>query len=282
MTSDSGAAAPPPVTGESRQKQEALSKETPLRILILDIETSPHNVHTWGLWNQNIGINQIIEAGSVLCFAAKWYGEKKVFFHSVKKDGMEGMLKAAAELLDEADVVVGYNSKKFDIPWLQGMFLVHGIDQPSPFKQIDLLTTAKTKFKLASNKLSYVAKILGLPAKKDTGGHELWIDCMAGDEKAWNKMRAYNVHDVRLTEMVYDKFKGFIRAHPNHGLYTHTPSETLVCINCGSERVHTKAVHYTAVNKYQRYRCYDCGKWMRGTASLLTKEERQGLLRDAE
>ncbi len=251
-----------------------------MKILILDIETAPHNVHVWGLFQQNVGLPQLIKPGSILCIAAKWYGDEKVHFYSIKKDGMEGMLKGVHQLLDEADVVVGYNSKRFDIPWIQGQFLEYGITPPSPFKQVDLYETAKRQFKLASNKLDYVARLLKLPLKLNTGGHSLWVDCMAGDEKAWRKMKAYNKHDVLLTEMVYEKFGTYIRSHPNHALYL-TATEPTVCVNCGSTHIHTKAIHYTSLNKYQRYRCADCGKWMRGRSSLLTKEERLRMLVEA-
>ena len=48
-----------------------------MKILILDIETSPHTGFHWGLFQQNISIGQLIESSTVLCWAAKWLGEKK-------------------------------------------------------------------------------------------------------------------------------------------------------------------------------------------------------------
>jgi len=57
------------------------------RILVLDIETSPNLAWVWGMWDQNVGINQLVESQTVLCFAARWLGEKKVHFHSVHQDG---------------------------------------------------------------------------------------------------------------------------------------------------------------------------------------------------
>lgn len=56
---------------------------SPLRLLMLDIETSPNLAAVWGLFNVNIGINQIIKPGGTLCWAAKWYGEKEIMFSSV-------------------------------------------------------------------------------------------------------------------------------------------------------------------------------------------------------
>jgi len=48
-----------------------------MKILMLDIETTPMQVYTWGLWDQNIGINQIIKPTEMLCFGAKWQGKKE-------------------------------------------------------------------------------------------------------------------------------------------------------------------------------------------------------------
>ena len=37
------------------------------RILLLDIETAPHRVFAWGLWGQDIYLDQIEEPGYTLC-----------------------------------------------------------------------------------------------------------------------------------------------------------------------------------------------------------------------
>ena len=51
-----------------------------MKILILDIETSPHTGFHWGLFQQNISIGQLIESSTVLCWAAKWLGKRKYTF----------------------------------------------------------------------------------------------------------------------------------------------------------------------------------------------------------
>ncbi len=56
-----------------------------MKILLLDIETSPNLAYVWGLFKQNVAINQIKESGSVLCWAAKWYGSRDVMFDSAHK-----------------------------------------------------------------------------------------------------------------------------------------------------------------------------------------------------
>ena len=234
-----------------------------MKILLLDIETAPNLVHVWGLWGQNIGTNQIQAAGYVLCWAAKWLGQPEIMFSSVR-DGKKRMLRRIHKLLDEADAVIHYNGTKFDVPTLNKEFVSHFMKPPAPYKEIDLLKTAKKRFRFPSNKLDYIAQALGLGAKIRHEGHELWTGCMAGEEKAWTKMEQYNTHDVVLLESVYHTLLPWIPDHANVSVY----EDGLVCPNCGSERYQRRGHHYTKAGKYQRYQCTGCGNWFRGGKSL--------------
>jgi DNA polymerase elongation subunit (family B)/predicted RNA-binding Zn-ribbon protein involved in translation (DUF1610 family) len=245
------------------------------RILLLDIETAPNRVYTWGLWNQNVGINQIEEAGYTLSWAAKWYGEKEVMFASTYHHGDAMMLTRIHDLLNEADVVVHFNGKKFDIPVLNKEFIQAGLAPPSPYDQVDIYQIVKSTFKFASNKLDYVAQALGLGTKVQTKGMELWTGCMAGDEDSWRTMRRYNIQDVRLLEKLYDKVKGWIRSHPNLALYVED-ADSPTCPNCGSHKVKSNGIRRTRVQKYRRYHCEDCGAWSRGR--LRTEKPGEGVL----
>ncbi len=53
-----------------------------MKILTIDIETSPNLAHVWGLWNQNVGLPQLLEPTQMISFAAKWYETKSVQFYS--------------------------------------------------------------------------------------------------------------------------------------------------------------------------------------------------------
>ena len=59
-----------------------------IRILTIDIETKPMTVYSWGLFNQFHSIDQIVDHGGLLCFAAKWMGDKEVLFYSEWDDGL--------------------------------------------------------------------------------------------------------------------------------------------------------------------------------------------------
>ena len=55
------------------------------KILLLDIEMAPNVAHVWGIWDQNIGLNQLRESSYVMCYAAKWLGDKKMIFDLVNE-----------------------------------------------------------------------------------------------------------------------------------------------------------------------------------------------------
>jgi uncharacterized protein YprB with RNaseH-like and TPR domain len=175
-----------------------------MKTLYLDIETTPIKAYVWGLWDQNVSIDQIIEPTEMLCFGARWGGSKKVIFRSVHHDGKQAMLEELHKLMDEADVLVGWNSAAFDHKHINREFLENGMIPPSPVKDLDLMSIVKANFQFPSNKLDYVAQALGVGAKVKHSGFKLWIDCMAGDSKAWAEMKKYQIQDVNLLIDLYD------------------------------------------------------------------------------
>lgn len=239
------------------------------KILLLDIETSPNTAHVWGIWQQNIAINQLLESSQILCFAAKWLGEKDIVFKSIKNSSYKAMLKSIWKLLDEADAVVHYNGSRFDIPSLNKAFLLEGMFPPSPVIEMDLLKVARNRFRFVSNKLDYIAQSLGLGKKEKHEGHELWIKCMAKDPVAWQTMEKYNKQDVVLLEKVYHKFLPWIRTGINLSMYSRTGQ---CCPNCGSTSFQSKGYRTTRTTKYQRFVCNDCGTNFRNTKSVKDKD----------
>lgn len=240
-----------------------------MKILLLDIETAPNLVHVWGLWQQNVGLPQIIASGYVMCWSAKWLGEDDVFFDSLHHNKAKSMLKGIHSLLDKADAVVHYNGTKFDIPTLNKEFLLHGMPPPAPYKQIDLLRVARSQFRFPSNKLDYVAQALKVGSKIKHAGHELWIRCINGEGKAWEEMEEYNRNDVVLLEQVYYKLVPWIKHHPNHNLYS---DKELICPTCGGSHYHRRGLAHTSTCTYQRYQCSECHSWFRARTNLTKKE----------
>lgn len=236
-----------------------------MKLLTIDIETSPNVAHVWGLWQQNVSLNQLRESGQVICWAAKWYGKKGVEFRSDFHDGHEAQIQRAWELMSEADALIHFNGNSFDVPWLEAEFVTAGLEPPAPHVNIDLLRVVKKRFRFPSNKLQYVSTRLGLPGKVQHSGHDLWVRCLQGDEKAWNTMRRYNKQDVVLTEQLFDTLRPWITGLPNPALYGED-GEPEAC-GCGNTQLQQRGYAYTTVSRYLRYQCVGdngCGRWLRG------------------
>jgi hypothetical protein len=242
-----------------------------VKILFLDLETSPITAHTWGLWQQNISIKQIVESTEVICFGARWNNSKKVIFKSVHHDGKAEMLKELHALMDDADAIVGWNSKSFDHKHIRREFLEAGMMPPSPAKDIDLMLEVKRNFKFPSNKLDYVAQRLEVGAKVEHTGFDLWLGCMAGDEKSWKMMKKYQIQDVNLLIDLYDKLLPWIK-HPSVPAYDGV--EGNACTNCASTDIKRRGYEILGSGKYQKYQCAACGKWMRGKSAVATTDMR--------
>lgn len=179
------------------------------KILLLDIETAPDIGMLWSLKVKGyIDPKNIVEDGYVLSYSAQWLGSKEVTFAKTT-DGHEDMLKKIHALLSEAQAVVHYNGKRFDIPTLNKEFLLSGMPPVGPLVQIDLLPLMKRCFKFPSYTLDFVCQQLGLGCKATTGGREMWWACMNATHLKhalwWKRMEKYNRHDVRLLERLYKR-----------------------------------------------------------------------------
>lgn len=228
-----------------------------MKILILDIETRPSLAWCWGLFDQNIALNQIEKVGSVVSWAAKWHGDRKVMFASDYHDGHRSMIFQIWELLNEADVVVGYNSKSFDMKHLAREFLLADLPPPTHYIDVDLLTVVRQRFKFLSNKLQHVSNELGLGSKTQHEGFELWLGCMSGDARSWAIMKKYNRQDVRLTERLYDRLLPWIKNHPNRSLYDGS-DDSHKCPRCGHDKLVIRGHYTTSTGRYATLHCKSC------------------------
>lgn len=254
------------------------------KILIIDIETSPIKAFTWGLWKQNINPHQIIQDWFIIGWAAKWLFEDRIYSEYItseeaQKGEDKSVMQGVWDLLDQADIVVAHNAKKFDIPRINTRLLLNGMTPPAPYQVIDTLYYYRKQFAISSNKLDYINFKLALPTKVDTGGFQLWVDCLDGKQEALDKMEKYNINDVLILEDNYLTVRPWIINHPNIGVYM--DNDELTCTNCGSTNLIKATTDYaTPVNLYALYRCSDCGAIAgRLRKSILSKDSTGHILR---
>ncbi len=253
------------------------------KVLIFDIETAPLLGYVWQLFDQNVALNQIHTDWYVLSWSAKWLGasEKDVMYADQRNakdiEDDSGILRKIWKLLDEADVVITQNGKKFDVKKLNARFIQHGFNPPSSYRHIDTLQIAKRHFGFTSNKLAYMTDKLCTKYKKldhaKFSGFELWKQCLAGNKAAWAEMEKYNKYDVLSLEELYTKLRPWDKSI-NFNVYSEELE--LVC-SCGSVEFVKNGFRYSNTAKQQRLICKDCGAEHIEPTNLLSKEKRKSL-----
>ena len=249
------------------------------RILLIDIETAPIIGSVWKLFDENLGLSQIKTDWHLLSFSAKWLGEKEVFYYDQSKakdiENDKPLLDKLWKFMDEADIIVGQNSKRFDVRKIQARMVIHGMTPPSPFRQLDTMEMAKRSFGFTSYKLEYMSDKLCTKYKKLTqrkfNGFELCKECLAGNKAAWAEMKRYNILDTLSLEELFEKLRPW---GTGINLSVYTDDEDHKCGSCQSDKLQRRGFAYSPTGKFQRYQCTACGSWSASRTNLLSKEKR--------
>jgi hypothetical protein len=264
------------------------------KVLLFDLETSPMENQTWHLYPKYIHIGQILRDWSMISWSAKWlFGDHIVSGTVTPKEAVmkndEFITRKLWKMIDDADVIIAHNLRKFDRKKMNTVFLKYGLGMPSPYQLIDTLTIARFNFAISSNKLDYLAEFLKIPKKLDTG-FSLWresegVDAILSDyiqemdggllrmirydkkiiQDALDRMTEYCNNDVEVLEAVYLRIRSWDKRHPNLSLYGHVgvEKECHICKSTDLIEVDEKRAH-TNVSLYPLYRCASCGAWNRG------------------
>ena len=233
------------------------------RIVLFDIETSHNLIAKFDLRDEWVPHTNILRERFVICAAWKALGEKSTHAVAVtRKQALAGddkqVIQTVHRVLSEADVVVGHNANRFDIPWLNGRVLFHRFKPMPPLRVVDTLTVAKRSFSLNSNRLDYLGKYLGLGGKTSTPAG-LWLDVLKGDSKAIRTMVEYNKRDVTLLEDVFMHLRPYVPDYINRQFFGSIEG----CPRCGSTHIQSRGLHRSLTQTYNRFQCCECGGWFR-------------------
>lgn len=237
-------------------------------VILFDTETSNMIVATFSLYPESIGHHDIIEDWYMFCVAYKKLGEKKI--HSValtddpkrfKKDQRDDfyVVKTMADIIKDADVIVGHNLKNFDVKKLNTRLIKHGLPPLPKIPVVDTLKEARKIAKFSSNRLDYLGEFFGFGGKVKTSP-ELWMRALHGDVLAIEEMAKYCKGDVDLLEKIYLKLLPYIETHPHIGVLS--GEERFSCNKCGSTKLirHKERPTATGLMKIQ-CQCQKCGSY---------------------
>ena len=236
------------------------------KLLFYDIETSLAKSYHFQQWKVNLSQKQKIQESHLLSHAWAWGGGEVTGSILTREEMLahdpERLVLECWSLLDNCDILVAHNGKRFDVKKVNGYFLQYGMPPPSPYRVIDTLLIAKQKFALPFNSLAYLAEFLDVEQKIDTGGVDLWIQCDQGSQEALDKMNEYCMGDIVTLRGVYNRLIGWSNDGVNLALYSDHGAS---CPHCASDDVIViqGKYSYTVARKYQVYRCNGCGAVLR-------------------
>jgi uncharacterized protein YprB with RNaseH-like and TPR domain len=220
-----------------------------MKILIFDVECS--------------GVSFKANSGFLLCVGVKELGKPGV--NMLVRDNMvpdplndKKLCKQVYDVLSKADMLIGHNSKWFDLRYLNSRFLKWGIP---PLPNIPHMDTCETGFKKLAikNSLKEMGKYLHCKASKHDISMDDWVRAYAGDKKALKEIVKHCEADVKLTEQVYLKLRPFGYKSPNRNLIE---GGTDKCPLCGARNsLQKRGFNYALVGKAVRYQCKECGGW---------------------
>lgn len=222
-----------------------------MKILIIDLET--------------YGFDFSADKGFVLCGSYKWYGEAKV--HTVTHTDMtkfranpeddKAICKELLQVIEQADMLVGWNSKSFDMRFLQTRLLKHRLGYLPPIPHVDLLLTSRNNTKMRRS-LDNTQKFFGFGHEKTPLDINVWMKAGAGKADALRDVVKHCEADVRVTEEAYELFAPLARTHPNVMFHSGDRSG---CPTCGVDKLQQRGKAYALRYYRLRFHCQNCGRW---------------------
>lgn len=252
--------------------QEKDEKREP-KILYLDIETCEMVVKTWGLKIEGyIQPGRILKTSAIIAWSALWHKDppsKIIYMDNRSAKDIRNdydLLMPLWDLLDQADVIITKNGKRFDQPTIQARMAIMKVHDGKPFSPVkheDIENSFRRHFRMPSYKMEYLAEVFCEKYKKlkhkKYPGNELWDACEAGIIDAWNEMRKYNCHDVFVTRELRAVIAPW-GATPGVN-YNALHGDLEFRCRCGSSDIIQRGWRYQSTGKFKQYTCKTCGAW---------------------
>jgi len=243
-----------------------MNKRDP-RILVYDIETTPCLAWVWRCGEQVVRHGQLHEdmnETKVICVTYRWLHEDKAkaIVFDIDKQCDRDVIRKFDLLIDEADVILGKNNKRFDDKHINMRRFRHGLT-PKPDwtqKSDDLEKWMRKHFNMQSYALDYFDKITGGDGKIVMNMQD-WIDIVSYHsnkskaKKALSKMVEYGKKDADDTAELINKVRPYVTPVFNHAAF-HGDRR---CVNCGSLNIREDREALHGQSRVVIYKCLDHG-----------------------
>ena len=111
--------------------------------------------------------------------------------------------------------LAGWNSKRYDLPFLAGRALELDFHFPELHNlfHLDLIEIVKEKFKLHSYRLEHVCKWLGIPQNNNTKGwmiDSIYHKSLIGDKQAEEQIKEHCKNDLLTLAKLFQRLKPYL------------------------------------------------------------------------
>jgi len=120
------------------------------------------------------------------------------------------LTRAYIEALRPFNILVGWNSKAFDLKVLNGRAAIHGIPVLRPQLHLDLMWTYRIAMDVGGSSLQNISEVFESQYKKIPLTPRMHAEAEAGNKEPYDVLREHNVADVLLTRDAFVKALPFV------------------------------------------------------------------------
>lgn len=148
--------------------------------------------------------------GRLICACFQFLDEDEPRTKAIKSIKQEKvLLHWIKEQFKEIDVLLTWNGKLFDVPFVNARRMQHGLVALEPMKHVDLMYQAR-KLRTRGSRLDGVAKDLRFTHQKIDVPAWRWVHAAEGDQKAIDLIVKHCEQDVRMTAEAWGKFRPMV------------------------------------------------------------------------
>lgn len=145
--------------------------------------------------------------GRLVCACIKYHDEDEVRTKSIRSVKQEpALLRWIEKNTADVDVYATWNGKLFDMFYVDGRRMHHGMERVPLKKHVDLLYQAR-RLRLRGSRLDGVAKDLGFEHQKIDVPAWRWVLAAEGCKESIGLIVEHCEQDVLMTEEAFGRFK---------------------------------------------------------------------------
>jgi uncharacterized protein YprB with RNaseH-like and TPR domain len=159
-----------------------------------DLETSGLNAR-----QNTVMVASVADNHGVRTLDRRRYNDERTFLSEVR------------DALESYDILVGWNSKGFDVGFLNQRLSMSGQRIMHLRRHVDAMVVAKNTGRFQSLSQENVGKALGIETSKTPFDKEIWAQALVGNDDAWSYILTHCDNDVTDLRKIFEVLRPQVR-----------------------------------------------------------------------